>query len=217
MNYPADYYIYLISLIVSCFISLYRFQSLDAGSRVISILICCALINEGAAFLLAKKYHNNLPLYNIYCIVEYGVLCIYFNFSIDVFVRKNIGIYLAVAGIALGTLNLIFIQSLNTMNSYFLFFEGLMVIGMALFAFFRLLLIQQPLQLYRSPHFWFLCILVFFWSITFLNWGLYDYLYIKFRNVAGSIDLAMMIIGIMTYGALSCVFLLYPKMKAAHE
>ncbi len=217
MIYQAANYIYLLSLLFASVCSISRFKKTDKASRILSILISCAFINESAAYLLAKIYHNNLALYNIYSLVEFGLLSLYFNYMIDVFIKKNIGFYVGIAGILMGILDLIFLQHLDSFNSYFLLFEALSVIGMSLFAFFRLLLKHDSLTLYKYPHFWFISILLFFWSITFLCWGLYDYINQTLRQSALNINTALAIVGIVTYVGLGCVFLLYPKMKNINE
>lgn len=217
MAYQAANYIYLLSLFFASCCSIYRFNKIDAASKVLAVLICSAFINESLASYLAKKYHNNLPLYSIYCLIEFGLVCLYFNKVIDIFIKRNIGIYIGVAGIVLGIINLIFVQHLNSINSYFLLFEGLSIIGMSLFAFFRLLLKYDSLNLYKYHHFWFISILVFFWSITFLSWGLYDYINQQFFRLALNINIALAIVSIITYSCFGCVFLLYPKMRRVHE
>ena len=209
--YHVAYNIYIASLLFACICSIFRFKRLDTASRVLAVLVCCALLNESAAYYIAFKYHNNLSLYSIYCFIEFGILCVYFNTLIDVFIKKNIGIYIGVIGITLGIINLVFLQHLNSFNSYFLFFEDLSVIGMSLFAFFRMLLKEDDvLLLYQYPHFWFISILVFFWSITFFNWGLYNYINMKLTS-AIKINTAAFIVGTITYVSFGFVFLFYPK------
>ena len=217
MIYQIAYYIYFASLIFACVCSVYRFNKIDAASKILTVLICCAFINESAASYLAKRYHNNLPLYAIYSFVEYGFLCLYFNNVIDVFIKKNIGIYIGIVGIILGIGNLIFVQHLNSINSYFLLFEGLSVIGMSLFAFFRLLLKNDSLNLYKYHHFWFISILVFFWCVTFLSWGLYYYINMELKQSALKVNAALAIVSAITYNCFGCIFLLYPKMQRANE
>ena len=175
-------------------------------------MICCAFINECTAFYLAKKYHSNLSLYAIYDFIEFGMLCYYFNNAIDIFRQKKIGLYIGIIGILFGIVNLIFLQHITSLNSFFLLFEGLSVIAMSLFAFFRMLLKYDSLRLYRYPHFWFIRIILFFWSITFLTWGLYDYINTQLHQSMLTIDTALETVGSITYCALGTVFLLYPKL-----
>ena len=88
---------------------------------------------------------------------------------------------------------------------------------MSLFAFFRLLLKNDSLHLYNYPHFWFISIIIFFWSITFLYWGLYDYFNLKLQYAAWEINFAELIVAAITYSSFGCVFLLYPKMQTSRE
>ena len=166
---------------------------------------------------MAKKYHTNLALYAIYSLIEFGLLSLYFNMVIDVFAKKHIGVYIGIAGVILGILDLIFIQHLNSFNSYFLLLEGLLVIGMSLFSFFRLLLKNDSFYLYKYPHFWFISVLLFFWNITFLSWGLYEYITQKLQQSALNINTALAIVGSITYCSFGCIYLLYPKMRRINE
>jgi hypothetical protein len=213
MIYEVTKVIYFLALIFACAISIYRFKKSDLGSRILSVLICCALLNEGAASFLAYKYHNNLSLYSVYSLIEFGLMCWYFNAVVDVFIAKDFGLYIGAGGILLGILNWIFVQPINSFNYYFLLFEALMVIGLCLFGFFRFLLKRDWLTLHRFHHFWFISILLFFWCITFLTWGLYGYINQQLLQSAAAINSALAIVGAITYGCFGCVFLLYPKMK----
>lgn len=217
MFYDILFWTYLAAILFACICSIKRFNILDRPSRILTALVCCAFVNESIAFYLAKKYHNNVPLYNIYCFIEFTFLCIYFDNLIDVFIKKKVGIYVCIAGVILGILNLSFVQHLNTINSYFLFLEGLLVIGMSLFAFFRLLLKHDSLHFYRYHHFWFLSALIFFWSITFLNWGLYDYINMNFKEASWMTNYTLTIASIITYTSIGIVFLYYPKMQKGND
>ncbi len=217
MSYQSVYLLYCASLLFASVCSLLRFRGLDTAARILCVLVCCAFLNEGAAYYAAKRYHNNLPVYAVYCLIEFGILAVYFNYVIDVFARRNIGIYIGIAGIVLGAVNVAFLQDLNSLNSNFLFFESIAVIGLCLFAFFRLLLKHDSLHFYLYHHFWFMSILVFFWTITFLTWGLYDYINLELKREAWKINIGLMLVGTITYTCFAVVFLLYPKMRNIHE
>ncbi|XZF13922.1 hypothetical protein ACTHGU_19230 [Chitinophagaceae bacterium MMS25-I14] len=154
-----------------------------------------------------------MPVYAIYSLFEFGMISAYFNYSIDIFRKKNAGLWIGAAGIIIGILNIIFLQPVYTLNSYFLFFEGIFIISMALFSFFRLLLMQDELKLHTYHHFWFAVILSFFWSITFLNWGMYDYFLQKMPSFNWIINRSILVVNIITYLSFAFVFLYYPKMK----
>jgi len=211
------YLIYYFTVCCASLLSIYRFKMLDAASKVFSILICFSFITELTTNYAAKKYQNNESIYAIYELLDFGLTCLYFNYSIDVFRRKNIGIYIGAVGIFLGIINILFIQHISSQNSFFLLFEGIMVIGMSLFAFSRLLLNDESLHLYSYPHFWILSILTFSSSITFLNWGLYDYFVITLKNKIWIIDIFLLIVNIISYIGFSLVFLFYPKLKHGND
>ena len=103
------------------------------------------------------------------------------------------------------------------LTSYFLIFEGIFIIGMGLFSFFRLLLKNDQLLLYKYPHFWFTTILIFCWSVTFITWALYNYLFLKHDKFYNVISYSIRIVGILFYACISCVFILYPKMEKRYE
>lgn len=214
MFFQVAYYIYYISLLFSAVCCISQFKKVDTASKIIAGLICCALINEGAAAYLARTYHSNLALYTVYSLIEFGLLCWYFNNVIDVFVRNKFGILIGIIGVTLGVLNWKF-QPINTFNYNFLLVESLLVIGMCLFGFFRFLLKKDSLTIHRYHHFWFISILLFFWSITFLTWGLYDYINSQLKQSAFAINASLLIVSAITYSCFGVVFLLYPKMKKA--
>lgn len=211
------YYTYFISLAFACVSGIFRFRQIDTASKILVVLFFSALFNETAGDYMARKYHNNLTLYTYYNILEYIILCIYYNQVIDIFFKWRIGIFAAGVGLILGLLNLSFLQPPDTINSYFLLFEGLSIIGMSLFAFFRLLMKYDSLNLHKYHHFWFMSVLVFFWSVTFLTWGLYDYLNTALRKSAWKINTELAIAGIIMYTCFGLIFLLYPKMQSNHE
>jgi len=174
-------------------------------------------MGEFSAFFFAKTYHNNLPVYAIYNIIEFCFICLYFNTSIDVFAKNNTGYYIGGIGIIWGIANIIFLQGFNKVNSYFLLFEGLSTIGICLFAYFRLLFHHDQLRLYKYPHFWFTTILMIFWSIIFLNWSLYNYVSIRYKEASWIVNVSILFVNILNYLSISCVFILYPKMQQSDE
>jgi len=206
-------YLYLFVLIFTFICGIYRYITLDTASKFLVILIGVTAICEIIAFIAAIKLHNNIPVYTIFSLIEFGLVCLYFNYSIDVFRKNYIGYYIGCAGIALGIINILFLQGLNRMNSYFLIFEGICIICLALFSFLRLFLKQEQLPLHKYHHFWFATILVFFWSVTFMNWSLYDFLAARHSNKMLIINISILIVNIITYTSISCVYILYPKMQ----
>jgi hypothetical protein len=211
------HYILLLSLSFACISGIYRFKQLDTPSRVLSVLTCIAMVTEMAAFWFLKKFHNNLPVYIVYSFIEYFLLCLYFNNIIGSFKRKSLGIYFGVAGTLFGMLDLLFVGHFHTINSNFLFLEGLMIIGMSLQALAGWLADEDFLYVHKYPHFWFICSLVFFWTFTYLGWGL-NYNSNKKREEIGMIiSCSLLVVNIFFYLGIGTIFLLYAKMQIRNE
>lgn len=217
MNPEIVLYIYYLALLMAFVSGVTRYKMLDTASRIYCIYLGAASVDEGIAYYASRKYHNNLPVYSIYNIIELAIIAMYFNYSIDVFYKRRIGIYIAVIGMLFGIINIVFIQHLDSFNTYFLFFEGLCIIGMCLFSFFRLLLRYDDLRLLKYHHFWFTASLLLFWSITYLDLGLYDALTSKLGKKILIVDLSVLVVNILTYLSVFFIFLFYPTMQKINE
>lgn len=206
----------LLAILLSSICGVKQFKKLDIAAKIFCTLICLSCLCEYLAYFSSKKWHNNSPIYSIYSLVEFVAISLYFNYSIDTFRSKNIGYYIGAVGFIIGVLNIIYLQPLNTFNSYYLFFEGIAIITMSLFSFFRMLMREDSLVLYTYPNFWFTAILSFLWSSSFLNWGFSDYVYNNHREKMWLLGNTLYIINIVTYVTIAAVFLLFPKMKTKY-
>ena len=203
--------IFIVAL--SFFAGIYRYSIIDKGSRVLVFLLGSELINEIIARYCAVKYHSNLAVYNIYDIIELFILALYFNAVIDVFTKKNIGIYIGVVGAVLCILNIIFVQSLNTVNSYSIFLEGFCIISMSLYAFFRMLIQSDRVELRYYNHFWFITILLLYFSMQYINWGSYGFLSLKIPKDIWIVDRFIWAISCISYLMIGVVLFISPKWK----
>lgn len=209
MQFP----VLMTTLITSFICGLVRARKLDIGSAVMLILIGVSLITEGAGHYCAVKFKTNTAVYNLYSLLEFLLVFLYFNYTIDVFERRSVGWYIGFFGAFLGTLNLIFLQSLDIFGSNFLFFEGITIIIASLFGLFRFFLKEQPQKIFRYAHFWFISILLVYWSVSFLNFGFYELLRNRFPSQIWVISFIIWCANIFTYMGFATVFLLYPKLQ----
>jgi len=203
--------------LVALGIGLYNFRKFDRASKIIWFLLLTETLNESLAQYMAAKYHNNIAVYNIYSLIEFSIVCWYFNNVIDYFSKYNIGFYIGLIGVIFGIIDMTLLQPIDVLNSFFLFFEGFCIIGMCLFAFFRLLLKHEELRIFRYHHFWFISIFLFFWCITYLSWGLYNILGTNFSQYIPLITVLIWIVNIITYGGIGSIFLLYPKLQQSDK
>lgn len=194
-----------------------RCRVIEKSLKILCKLFFITLIVEILAYYTAIKYRNNMPVYGAFGVLQFFLIALYFNYSVDYFKEKNIGIYVGAIGSSLGLVNYFFVQKPYAFNTYFLLAESIIVVAMSLIAFYNMLQSDNDMRLRNNPHFWFTAIFLFFWTATFLFWGLYDFLIEQIKVNAGLLHLSLILINVITYIGFGTVFLLYPKMKTANE
>lgn len=204
-------------LVVAFLSAVIMFRKLDRPARIFAIYMIASVISEVIAYLVAKEHGDNMAVYNIYSLWEYAIICLYFNEIIDVFYKRRIGLFIASLGLLVGIFNIIFVQGLHSINSYFLVYEGVTIIIMALFFFSRLLLLHDELRLYTYPHFWLAFILTFYWTATFIGWNLYDYAFRAGIKKISPIYMLTITSSILAYLMGSVVLILFPKISSSNE
>jgi hypothetical protein len=212
-------YIYLSSILFAILSGFSSFKILDKASKIFLVYVGSAFLSECAAdYYSFLRRESDFPVYAIYNIAELVFFALYFNYSIDLFKKLHIGVYIAGAGTILGACNIIFVEGLNSMNANFMFFEGFCIIGMCLFALTRLLIYQQRLNLLRYPHFYIITIVLFYQTITFIYWGLYEVFLVKFSShVMMILNESIIILNILFYLLIGLIFLLYKRMRLADD
>lgn len=205
-------WIYYCALSFAAFYCIFKFKAADKATRFICILIWNGFITEIIAWQFARAFHNNLSVYTISCFVELSLVSLYYNYSIDVFRRWRIGVYIGILGLLSGVLNTVILQPLDSFNSNFLFLEGLLILLMSLFALFRILIVDDyNLQLQGNLHFWIPCVFVLYQCGTLLSWNAYQYFVAKTTYEAALLHICILFINIVAY--LAFVFLLYHFLK----
>jgi len=215
MGYYTQFYIYITVLGLTVLLGLLKLKSLDKGGRIFCLLLCLTFISEYLTYVVAIKKGNNMFVYHIYNPIELFILALYFNTTIETFRQRNVGIYIGIAGLLAGFFNSAYIQSIKGFNSYFLLFEGLCVISMSLFSFYQLMLKDSVASPISDPHFRLSFLLLFYWCITFISWGVYEMMTTDKR--IDVINLILWTANIIIYLGVAVVFLLYKQKPSAGE
>lgn len=210
MSYFTSYMSYLAVIVIAAVISLVKYRQLDKASKIFSIMLIMTLISEVMAYVIAKYYRNNFPVYHFFAPIQLFLVGLYFNYSIESFRRKRIGIYIGIIGLLFGVFNTLFLQPIKTFNSYFLLFEGLCTIFMCLYAFNKMF-VNEDIDILKSHHFWFTFILLTFWSITYVNWGVREFIRYKMLEMIFSVGNVLWVVNVLTYSGIAFVFLFYRK------
>lgn len=194
--------------------SLSKIKLLNKASLIVTMLLFCTLISEVAADINVRIEGFNTRVYNLFCPIQFLLTSIYFNYTIDTFKDANIGKYIGIVGCALGIIDYFFFEIPPFRNTIYLLIEGITIVGMSLYAFYRILLNDDDLRIITYPHFWFTTLFLCYWTCTTLFWGSYDYISDHMGNILGNI---LLIVNIITYLGFGTVFLLYRKMQQPNE
>lgn len=169
------YFVLLIAVL--CFYA----AALHTRVFYVQVLFVYLLVQCVVALLstwLVKVVHvrNNLYLFHVLTPMEYALLAGLYarelhSRALRSVVRISIPVFLAVAlGLS------IFIQQIDTNNSYACILESVLLILWVL-CFLREVLLQQPvMQLYRYPMFWVSVGILFYFTGALLTEGLLNYL-----------------------------------------
>lgn len=215
MSENTELYIDLVVVLSAFLIGLYRYSVIDRPSRVLLLLLLIILIDESVGHIFSERFGNNMVIYNSYSLVELFLISLYFNYTIKRFRKRNIGCYIGALGLIFGVLNFSLLQPLNSFSTSYLLFEGFFIILMSLISFYYLLLSEDDLKLYRQSHFWFTSVLLFFWSVTYVAWGIFPLIHSK-TNIK-LIESLLWVVNIISYSSIAIIFLLYPKLQATNE
>jgi hypothetical protein len=170
---PLNLVIYFLLLSFTTLTAYKQLRHLSNADKIIALLLAVALVEEIVAFMAMRLHGNNLWLSHIYCPLELLLVSLYFDKSIKLFHRYRIGVAVGLSGLLLAAINSIFIQSLETMNSYFLLFEGCIIIMFSLLSYHQILMDEEKLP-YQFAQFWISTCFLLFWSATFTGWGVYN-------------------------------------------
>lgn len=187
-----------------------RYAILDYSSRIVLLIITAGLIFELTPVCTATQ--NDPVLINTCIAVNFLLICIYFNYTIDVFIQYNRGFKIGIAGLLLGAAT-----AGSTPGRYFALVAGLCVITMCLYAFYRLVAKHEQLRLLHYHHFWFITLFLFYWSVTYFIRTFFTYDLLLPAGHTLSAGQSMKLIGLLTYAGAGCIFLLYKKKFIVHE
>ncbi|MEO6833611.1 MAG: hypothetical protein ABI378_13490 [Chitinophagaceae bacterium] len=170
------------------------------------------LLVEPTAYFASQRWHNNMPIYNIFSPIELFLVSLYFNYAVTYLRRRNLGIIIGGAGIVLSILNTIFLQPIDTINSNFLLFESTTIIIYCLLALHQILLDEEHLP-YRYAHFWITLCFLLFWSATFTGWGFYALLLPTDKSIISLFDKILTTANFIFYLGIGTVLMLLLKHK----
>jgi hypothetical protein len=212
-------YLVDLALILAAFLSgAYRFRHLDKAARIFCLLMAVTFIIESVALYAGYRYHSNSGVYSVSTVIELFILCFYFNYSIDIFKNRGIGIWLGCISVLLGILSNIYLKPHDAQNYYYLAYSSICTITLCLISLLRLYLSPKNSRLLSLPHFWLAVIMLLFSSVTAAAWAWVslEYLATQIRGFKAIASILLVAVNMLNYFSIAIVFWKHPK-KADHE
>jgi hypothetical protein len=219
--------VYMALMVLCSVLAALRFRVLDRSARIIVLLVFWSLFTEVTAFIVIRHQAqpNNHQVYNISCLVEWVLLCVYFNYACPSLRRRHLGWLLALLGLGFGLVNLVYIQDDTTMASNFLFFECAGILTLSSYALYEWLIVDDDdekehavaqVQLRNNIHFWLPVIFIFNQTATLWSWAAFDAYMHAGQHLSQLLQQLLLLTGIITYLFLCWLLFRYPKMKASY-
>lgn len=207
---------YLILLVISFGAGLSNFRTLSKADRLICLLLALTIIQESAATFMRLQYHNNFPTFHIYTPIEVSVIILYFFEASGLKYKLLISSILIIVSISLSIINTIFFQPYNTFNSYFLLYEGCVVVSLSLMSFFRLLL-RDDIVPSKMVQFWLSMCFLIYWSLAFVDLGMFSVQISRTQTLARIFTWVLYSSNLLFYIGIAGVFIFYKKLIPSGE
>lgn len=200
-------------MLLATLIGFSKKKHLDKASKVILKLLSFTFIAELLTLWAKYAFKQNNPIYNVSTVAIYVYSCLYFGRVIPSFKKKSIGKKLAIFGVVFAILNTIFFQGIFEVNSFFLAFQSITMVGCSLYYFYEFL--SGDTYTNKLPiHFWFTALFLIFWSFTFFYWLIaYALMYANAKNFSW-LSWILFSFNIIYYGGFTIIFLFYKKLSA---
>lgn len=192
-----------------------RRRYFDKAAGFILILLGVSFLTECIALYFAVVYHNNLPVYNLSNIIQAVILSKYLSEGVHWIRDRNLKPYLIGFSILFGILNMVFFQPIDSYNSHYFLYQSMLVCILGSVLCLQIAL-TRSLEEKLSPHFWLTTVLMLFYAFNFLHLSLYDFFTEKLSDYKYYIDMAILLLNVVTNLGFALVFLLYPKIYPSY-
>lgn len=149
-----------ISAILALMIIL-RFHKLQPVLKVVGIYIIVSAAIDLVSFSLYKQVANNLRFLHLFTLFEFVILNHLFKLLFRYFSSKLNVYYLAIPGTLFILFNTIFIQNINSYNSYSSILVSTIIIGYCIHFFILILDIEVQNLQFRALKWFIICLFVF--------------------------------------------------------
>lgn len=161
--------IYIAVIYAASLIPLFRWKTLKSSDKIIAVLLVLAAVQQSLSIFGRLSSVDVARIFNVYALIEFLLISLYFNYSLYSFRVRHIGIIAGFAGVALGLINMIFFQKFDAVNTYFMFAEAAAILLYCMVAFLKMPLSENHKPT-RFAEFWITVLLLCYASPTLMGW-----------------------------------------------
>ncbi len=181
----------------------------------ICVLLVITVVQEAIAGFLSARHINNFLSFHIYTPIELFIVINYFVRATIIPNARAVGLYSGLFVVGLSIANTIFLQPYYKMNSYYLLFEGILIISLCLFSYYRLLIRDDVIPT-RMTVFWITTFYLFYWCLSYINLGMWTA--VKYSDAfAKVLGYSLYYANLLFYLSVMLVFLFYKKLVPSGE
>jgi uncharacterized membrane protein len=207
---------YELILLASVVIVFSRWKILSAPDKWIGVLLPITLVQELLEGYYMYNYKPNFFTYHIYTPIEVFIIVNYFLRSSRIQNDKQVGFIAGVGAVVLSVVNTVLFQPIDQINSYYLLFEGTVVIGLCMLSFYKLL-VREDVIPRKMVVFWVTVCFLFYWCLSYTNLGLWGAVIGQATLFAKILRWALFFANMLFYLALAIVFARYKKLIPSGE
>lgn len=203
------YIVYLCILFISFVSSLVNRKTLPRSIRLFPLLLFVTFVVESTAFYFqAFRKQSTQPLYHLFLPFLYSSISYIYLKSTGVpFVLKKIIFYSIPTFIAIHLYLSIFVQKINSPNSYAFMLAAVLIVVWSLTYFYNLLQSKTVLKLSATPLFWISAGNILFYSGAFFVMGSLSFLLTNNKPLAGKLFVLIYVLNYFLYSLYTIGFL----------
>jgi hypothetical protein len=201
-------YIYIVVLALAFISSLISFRlDFSYPLKMFSVLLGLTIVVECISVTMVKFHHSNVPLYNVFMLLEFWAYGYYYRRMIDsARVRKMINVFLWLYPV-FWAIVVFFIFGINTWNSYVIVAGSFFTILFSAIFYYQLFTHAELVRLDISPGFWIATGLIIFYTFNLPYMGTLNFLAKNYLSLAIKLLYVLKILNIIMYSIFIYAFL----------
>lgn len=199
-------------LTLALVVGILRYETMDRAGRAFLWIIAMCYIEETAALAFDVAQGNNHEVYDLFDLVQLFFVMLYFREFLAFLRTIKAEWIVAICFVGIALFHYRFGPDL-IVDSYVLMVTGITTILLCFLSLLQLLKSNVVNFLSKNPHFWFISVLLFFWSCNLIQSILLKNPKVLSVQYGIFMSYVSMISNVLVFSAIGLVFFNYPKYK----